>query len=354
MTSAARSTDPYARPVARLSSPGEIVAVLPVLCGFTPHESLVVLSLRGPRRRVGLTMRFDLDLVDEPGLLGEVVERLHRDGAEQAVVVVLTGQSDPPRGLVRARAVHELVQRCGTRGIQVQEAVLARAGRWWSYSCARDCCPAAGTPVPGSESPTVRAVETAGVLEGRAVLASREQLAASVAAPRRQAAAAATRRQRLAGAERDVRVERAGVERERERALAVLRSLLDVSLSAGGVDGSHAAELAVAVRDVQVRDEVATWALDRQDALLALLQQAARQVAGPGDAPLCGLLAWVAYAAGDGGLANVALDRCLTSDPTSSLGLLLARALHEQLPPADLRTVLSLSRRSRSGAPDER
>jgi hypothetical protein len=46
--------------VARLSGPGEILAVLPSLCGFTPHESLVLLSLRGPRRRLGLTARVDL------------------------------------------------------------------------------------------------------------------------------------------------------------------------------------------------------------------------------------------------------------------------------------------------------
>src|SRR3712207_3632926 len=46
--------------VARLSSPGEILAVLPSLCGFRPQESLVLMSLRGQRQRLGLTARVDL------------------------------------------------------------------------------------------------------------------------------------------------------------------------------------------------------------------------------------------------------------------------------------------------------
>ena len=45
----------------RLTDPGEIAAGLPQLLGFRPRESVVLVSLTGPRAsRVGLTVRGDL------------------------------------------------------------------------------------------------------------------------------------------------------------------------------------------------------------------------------------------------------------------------------------------------------
>jgi hypothetical protein len=96
----------------------------------------------------------------------------------------------------------------------------------------------------------------------------------------------------------------------------------------------------VALHDVQVRDEVATWALEDSDGLLALVHQIAAQVGAPWDAPACTVLAWVAYSRGDGARANVALDRALQSDPQQSLALLLRSALDGALPPAEVRRLL--------------
>ena len=44
-------------PAITLSSPTDLLAVIPRLLGFEPHASIVVLSLR---RRLGLTQRMDL------------------------------------------------------------------------------------------------------------------------------------------------------------------------------------------------------------------------------------------------------------------------------------------------------
>src|SRR3954452_25259701 len=80
---------PAAEPVLRLTTPGDIVAAIPHLCGFTPTESLVAISLRGERKRIGLALRFDLPGVglDEVAA-DEVAARLAFDGARAAVVVV--------------------------------------------------------------------------------------------------------------------------------------------------------------------------------------------------------------------------------------------------------------------------
>jgi len=233
------------RPVARLTSPGEIVAVVPVLCGFPPQESLVVVSLRGPRKRVGLTMRFDLEHLGVDGLADEVAARLEHDVATQALLLVWTQSADTTAGLVHAAEVAELTATVEGRGVVVQEALLVRAGRWWSYGCGGDCCPAHGTPVPSAPSRAVQAVEAAAVLDGRAVLPSREHLRASVAAPVLLAAAAAGQHLDRAVQGYLERVARSGVAVERRRGLALVDELLERGPGPVAVDGVEAATLAV-------------------------------------------------------------------------------------------------------------
>ena len=383
MTSATR---PGARPVARLTSPGEIAAVVPVLCGFVPEESLVVVSLRGPRKRVGLTMRFDLAwAVGDPALAAaEVAARLALDGASQVVLVVYSAEPDPVEGrqlgvvrelgspgeggaralgvgapgenattgalgaaprLAWAELVLAIEQACEPSGTALNEALLVRDGRWWSYLCHRPrCCPAEGTPLEGRTTPALQLVEAERVLGGRAVLASRQELRASVARPVLLAARSAEQQLDLAVDRWLDRYHREGREPLRTHGIRRARALVARVQAGGTVDGAEAAELAVAVQDVLVRDEVATWSLRRSEALMATLLQTARQVLPPEDAAVLALLGWVAYAHGDGGLANVSLERCLTSDPDYPLGNLLVEMLHNQVPPREIRTLMRKTR----------
>ncbi len=339
-----------ARPVARLTSPGEIAAVVPVLCGFVPHESLVVVALHGPRKRIGLTMRFDLDWCDEAGLApAEIAERLAYDGASVALVVLHSetpdAQTPDAGGLARAGLVAGVGQACEAKGIPLSEALLVRAGRWFSYFCTGPCCPGAGTPLEAGSTPALQLVEAQRALDGRAVLASREELVRSLAPPVLLAAAAAEQQlDRAVDAWLD-RCHRDGREAARRDGIAAARAALKRSLTPGGIDLADAAELAIAVQDRLVRDEIATWSLTRHDALLAMLLQTARLVVPPDDAAVCTLLAWVAYAQGDGGLANIALARALTSDPDYSLALLLREGLDRQVPPKEVRRLLKATRK---------
>jgi hypothetical protein len=65
----------------------------------------------------------------------------------------------------------------------------------------------------------------------------------------------------------------------------------------------------------------------------------AAQVVPPSDAHVCALVAWVAYARGEGALANVALDRALAGQPDHSLALLLRSCLDAGLPPGEIRSM---------------
>lgn len=322
------------RPVARLSSPGAIVATLPSLCGFPPEESLVLLSLRGERRRIGLTARLDLPPPEAEGAAAEMLaERMRLDGAREAVVVVLSHVRRP-----------ELVEAVGEalagRAIDVHEALHVADGRWWSYECSSSCCPAEGTPVP----PPPTLVEAQRTLAGKAVLASRAELVASLAAPTFLAAEQAG--QALDDAA-ELWVAHWAADPEGACVAAVQRSrrLLDAVGRGAPVDLAEAAALTVALHDHRVRDEIATWSLRRSDALLSLLEQTARQVVPPFDAPVCTLLAWVAYARGDGSRVNVALDRALATDPEYSLANLLLTALEGGIAPREVRRMLKSTKR---------
>ena len=334
------------RPVVRLTTPGEIAAAVPHLCGFVPSESVVLISLRGPRARVGLTMRFDLPPPSgEAAIANEAAERLRADGAGRTVAVVYTDQGEG--GLPRQGVVDALRDRCRERGVDVDDALLVRDGRWVSYLCADpDCCPAEGTPLAAAlSSPALGLVAAQQAVEGRAVLPSREELTASLAPPQLLAARAAAHA--LAEAEDAVAGDRLERGRRVANATALTRWRAVVSRFAdprAELSAQEAAALEVALEDVLVRDEVVTWALREHAALLGVLQALARCTPPPFDAPVCTLLAWVAYAEGNGGLANVALERVAVSRPTYSLAVLLRQALDAQVPPAQVRTLLRATR----------
>jgi hypothetical protein len=328
------------RAVLRLTSPGDIVASVPALCGFRPVESVVVLSLRGPRRRLGLTIRVDLPPVGArpdpvPGLADLLAERVQADGGQASALVVFSAHRRPELAEAYAQA-------CAGRGATVDESLHVVDGRWTSYTCRRSCCPAEGTPVPGP--PELLVAEH--VLDGRAVLASRADLVRALAAPEGLLVAPAAAQLEAAGARWLQERQSTGVAAARRRAVQRARALLDEVDRGARLDGGACAEFTVALHDVAVRDELATWALDRSDGLLSLTEVAARHAVPPHDAPVCTLLAWVSYARGDGARANVALDRALSTDPGYSLAVLLRRALDGGVTPPEVRRILRRTGRS--------
>lgn len=328
-------TAPAKRPVAKLSTPGDIVASIPVLCGFPPRDSVVLISLRGPRKRVGLTLRLDLppEALEQEAAVS-LAGRMVRDGAGFAVVAVFADRR-------RDALVDALVAQLEQRGVCVMEALHVGDGRWSSYVCAGSCCPAEGTPIP----PVPSLLEAERVLDGRPVLASREELVQSLAPPVLLARAEAEQRIAEADAALSELLLTEGRPAWREAVLGQAREALALVSGGGTVDRLSLARLAVALHDVGVRDEMATWALDDSDALLSLVTQVVRIVPPPDDAPACTLLAWVAYERGHGAMVNVALERALDSDPSYRLALLLQAALEAQTPPREIRRTMRAGRR---------
>jgi hypothetical protein len=328
-------------PVVRLTSPGEIAAAVPHLCGFVPTESLVAVSLRGERKRIGLTLRLDLQDGLDQEVAEQVASRVAHDRAAAVVLVIYTeAVGDRPReSLVRG-----LIDAVELRGMSVMEALLVRGGCWSSYTCTHaTCCPPAGTPVP---APVDLLVATA-AYDGRAVLRDRGELVASLAPPILVAARAAEQRLDAALVQWIATVEDVGRTIACDDAVTALRA----ALTAPPTD---LVELIVTLQDVRVRDEVATWALDDTEALLTLLLALARESIAPYDVPVCTLIALVSWVRGDGALANVALDRALEGDPAYSMATLFRAGLDGQLPPSAVKQWLRQTRRTLHPRPRRR
>ena len=190
--------------VVRVAGPEDLLAYIPYRLGFEPAESVVAVSLTGPRQRVGLVARVDLDDLrlrqpDDPdGPDGAATARwladhVVADGADRAVVVLYTA-TDPtvPSGAAR-RAVDVLRARIERRLPGTEVWLVAPTG-FRALDCADPmCCPVGGRPLALLKGSRVAAHM---VLEGRTVAGTREERYALRPAPeaaRTQARRAAAR-----------------------------------------------------------------------------------------------------------------------------------------------------------------
>ncbi|MEE6274374.1 DUF4192 domain-containing protein [Georgenia wangjunii] len=176
--------------VFRISEPRELLAYIPYRLGFRPRESLVLLSLRQPRNRLGLVIRADLVDVGH-AVVGRhvangLVDHLRADGARYGVAVVYS--EHPREELARDPLVVRALQ-----NLRTVSDWFGPPGPWvvgpQGFGCWGDgveCDPAAA-PLRELESTQVGA---AMVLHGRAVVENREELAVerSKDGPRRRAA----------------------------------------------------------------------------------------------------------------------------------------------------------------------
>ena len=320
----------------RAASPEAVLAVVPHLLGFYPSRSLVVLGL-GDRGRVVVTFRYDLP--DPPGdELSDDIARhasfvLEREGI---AAVLLAGYG--PADLVEPVARRTAGSLIGS-GVQLQELLRADGGRYWSLLCSDPaCCPPEGRPYDPGSHPAAAVMADAGLAAqpDRDSLARTLQRSAGTADTISRATsrglARLARLVELGEAEGDrdpqLRATRTG-RREIQRAIRRYRR-------GGRIDSiEHLAWLAVLLSDIRVRDDA--WARmhpayrEQHRQLWTDVLKSAALDYSPAPASL---LAFVAWQAGNGALAAMAVDRALGADPAYSMAHLLSSALEAALPPA--------------------
>jgi len=333
-----RPSEPGPAPV-RMGSPAELLAVVPHLLGFVPRASLVVMGTAPPRDRVKVTLRYDLPDPPGAGVAADIAAHaVGVVGSQQLTAMTAVGYGTEVLVDPVAFALRDAARQAG---IDLRDVLRVEDGRYWSYACGDEaCCPAAGTPFDPAASPAAAAMTAAGVpvLADRAEVAARvAPVGGSTAASMRQATRRAERHasQLLAKVRRSARL---GAARQMIAAAGLNAVGTMIAAYRGGdryATDYQIAWITVALRDLRVRDDA--WArMDpaHLDAHRRLWTDVTRRAQPGYVAAPASLLAFVAWQAGDGALANVALDRALADDPRYSMAQLLRQVITAGAPPS--------------------
>jgi hypothetical protein len=302
---------PAIRQTLMTRSPDDVLAAVPLVLGFVPEDSVVMLTFEATH-----AFHARLDLPRTPrqrraaadALLGPA--RRHR--VRRVLFVLYTTSASAARVCARA-----LVRAFTEGGIDVVDVLRADGARWFLVPVHPSAREGPGTPYDVSGHLfTARAV-----VDGRVTRSSRAELAATVASDPLgvQAVAGA-----VAGLGPGPPC--SGVE-----VVDVIARLVSTGTNP---DPATAARLLVALREPAVRDAV-LLGVDPQQAAGQLAAWSALVRVAPPDlvsqvAAVLGFLAWLA---GDGALAWCALDRAAESGAPSRLAALVAEMLERAVPP---------------------
>lgn len=300
----------------RLRTAADIVDAVPYLLGFPPQDSLVVIALRGARKRLGIVSRVDLPAPQDADTLAEhAVGYLRRDGADRAIAVFYPPVGGPEHPSVRPIA-DALRKTLGAAGIEMVDILCVGADRWWSLICTNsDCCAADGSPIAHEGTSVIAA---ASAVHGLALYKSRKELARSVEPVRGAVADAMTHALPIARADREARVaagERALVCAE---ALDLLTRLIEARVDGTGcaLTVDDAAQLVVAFDDLPLRDAMLRWHEGEWgNATRAFFAELVTLAVPPFEIAPLTVLGWLAYLQGDGAMANVIVERALGVEP---------------------------------------
>ena len=126
----------------KLTSPHELLAVVPYLLGFCPTNSIVTLCLSD--NRLGLTQRLDLPPPDcAHDVASALLPILIREGPDS---VILIGFEDNDRESLPA--LEALTTALRSHSMPIHDRLVVREGRWRSLDCNNaSCCPPEGRPV---------------------------------------------------------------------------------------------------------------------------------------------------------------------------------------------------------------
>lgn len=323
------------QPDFQLNHPGALIAALPAVLGFVPENSLVLMCLDdrdgGRGGGAGSVMRVDLceGLAERIGQLAGVAAAAEPEAAI-AVIVDAEGAWCPGCNDEHRRLCGALGEALAEHGIALLAAHVvdrvALGGRWHCV----DGCGAAGEVDDPSASP----LAAAAVLDGRRLYPRRADLQAVVAVddPARSAQLAVAIERRATGR---AAAHPAGCTRR-----DVLAAMAAAARVAGGqpLRDGEIAELGCALSDVQVRDTLYALAVgERADEAESLWAALSRALPEPSRVEALVMLAFSAYARGDGPLAGVALEAALRCDSDHRMAGMLDTALQSGIRPEHIR-----------------
>lgn len=305
MESHSSQPDPY---VAR--SPEDLLATVPLVLGFTPEESLVMLTFGAPR---SFHARIEMPTLTEEVMpvIDALVEPAVRHGVRR---VVLLGFH--PHGSWTADVLRMLAGTFRRHDIDVVACLRAHGGRFWSVGdTVEQDERGAGRPYDAVSHP----FRARAVLEGRVTHEDRAAVAATLAAD-------------PGGVSGDVLaglVEPATVTTRRFEELLTSRCVSGTPLT-----DAEVAELLVGLRQGRCRRLVAKHLRrDTARGQVDLWSQVLRRAPRDRVPDAAGAVALAAWVVGDGALAWCAVDRGVEVEPDHPLCEMVAGLLQRAVPP---------------------
>ncbi|MEP9365459.1 DUF4192 domain-containing protein [Nocardioides sp. CN2-186] len=294
-------------------TPEDVLAVVPVVLGFEPHDSLVMLTF-------GADPPFHarVDLPNSRDEVADLVESLLAPARQHRARQVF---------LIGYGAGDSLAERCVRAGWHAFERAgiavidgLRTDGRRWFAVPGRRGVPAHGVPYDLAAHPFAAQA----VYDGRVVHDSRDDLRAMIAPDPAQVGRVVAAVAELTGDPPPILTEGSWV-----RELVVRCTTTGTS-----PDDHQVARLLRGLLEIRVRD--AAWSPLRRDCArehVAFWVDVVRRAPEPLVAAPAALLAFAAWQSGEGALAWCAVDRSTDADPDYSLACLVAQALVDAVPP---------------------
>lgn len=302
----------------RVSSPGELLSLIPYILGFEPTESLVTIVCEGSQMHCGA--RYDLQATSHPLLVQEHVRRLV-ESLERPQVFLAVFSADAEL----AHDVLDAMEGCLPPGSVTDSCYTD--GRWWWSNIDQyywDLDPGnndAGQLLACNGPAVVQAVT-----QGYSVAESRTAIVDQVQGPPPEQ----LDHQWLASVARGIR--RRARERRRQMLVQMVAGLTSTDEPPSP---EQLIRLAVLVEDIEARDQAWT-AMDRPNAQrhLRLWQQVVAIVPEEWAVPPLCLMAAAAWLSGNGVLMGAALERAESLDPDYTMVRLMGQVLEQALPPS--------------------
>jgi hypothetical protein len=292
-------------------TPEDVLAAVPLVLGFVPDESVVMLTFGGEHT---FHARLDLPRTAEErrGAAEALLGPARRHRVRRVLFVLYAADRDAARACARV-----LVRTFHRGGVDVVD-VLRSAGGCWSR------LPPDGMEPESTATPydlTGHLFTAQSVASGRVTRGSRNELAATIEPEPARVAAAADA---LEGSVTDD-ADPAGWLPDLVAGLVAARAAPDPPTTARLL----AALAGPAGRDAAMSGLTRALAEERLPLFSSLVRAAPPHLL----APAASVLAFLAWLSGDGALAWLALDRAAAGDPPCSLAGAVAEALELALPP---------------------
>lgn len=292
-------------------TPEDLIALAPVVLGFQPEESLVMLTFGDGAFHARIDLPGSPDEV--AGVVEAVVAPLVAHGLRRAVFLVFSTSPS------QMSLVSTLLSVCADHGVDVVD-VLRADGRRWFRLHHRGTGP--GVAYDVSHHP----FHARSVVEGQVTWSSRRALAASLTPQADRVAAVRVLVEGLPAV-----VPRSQIAAERAWLVALLSAADEGDLPSDEACARLLRDLA----DGRLWEEALCWLTrQRADSQRALWTSVLRRAPDDWVAAAAVLLGFAGWLGGQGALAWCAVDRCLAEAPEDRRARVLADLLLRAVPPS--------------------